>query len=273
LESPRIFFIPILALSSKLVYYVILNTLQYSLVENKNFNNYFYREDIMALTISESGGGTFEQVPVGTHNATCYMLVDVGTHEETFEGDTKKRHSIFIYWELNDSKMTDGRPFSIMKQYTLSLNEKSALFKDLCAWRKKRFTDEELKGFDLTSVLGFTCDVEVGLTAGGKSKVTSVYSPDGGAKKNATINEQVAFDIDEYAKGDKAMVEAWVGLPTWVQTKVDESFEMVAVERKRVDGLGKESPTADFKSLESLNDDVEKKFPSAEELKEDDLPF
>jgi|TARA_R110000803_G_scaffold210577_1_gene282754 hypothetical protein len=230
----------------------------------------------MALTISESGGGNYEQVPVGTHNATSYMLVDVGTHDETFEGETKKRHSIFIYWELNDIKMTDGRPFSIMKQYTLSLNEKSALFKDLCAWRKKRFTDEELKGFDLTSVLGVTCDLEVGLTAGGKAKVTSVYSPDGGAKKNATVNEQLAFDIDEYAKGEKSMNEAWVSLPSWVQTKVDESFEMVAVNRKRVDNHNNEpAAEGDFKSLESLNDTnvEEKRFPSADELAEDDLPF
>ena len=146
----------------------------------------------MALTISESGGGNYEQVPVGTHNATSYMLVDVGTHDETFEGETKKRHSIFIYWELNDIKMTDGRPFSIMKQYTLSLNE------------------------------------------------------------------------------------AWVSLPSWVQTKVDESFEMVAVNRKRVDNHNNEpAAEGDFKSLESLNDTnvEEKRFPSADELAEDDLPF
>jgi hypothetical protein len=99
----------------------------------------------MALTISDTGGGSFEQAPQGNHNATCYRLVDVGTHNETFEGETKKRHSIFISWELNDAKMEDGRPFTILKQYTLSLNEKSALYKDLCQWRKKPFTPEELK--------------------------------------------------------------------------------------------------------------------------------
>ena len=276
LEPSEIFFIPILALSSKVLYYVLLNTLQYSLVGNKNFNNYFYREDIMALTISESGGGNYEQVPVGTHNATCYMLVDVGTHDETFEGETKKRHSIFIYWELNDSKMSDGRPFSIMKQYTLSLNEKSALYKDLCAWRKKRFTDEELKGFDLTSVLGVTCDIEVGLTSGGKAKVTSVYSPDGGAKKVTTVNEQIAFDIDEYVEGKKEMNSAWVDLPSWVQTKIDDSFEVKARDKKSMDDhLSKADTQAegDFKSLEALSDDKEEMFPPKSELTEDDLPF
>ena len=114
----------------------------------------------MALTISESGGGTFETIPKGRYKAACYRIVDVGTHNETYEGETKKRHSVFLYWEL-DEKMSDGKPFSIMKQYTLSLNEKSALYIHLCTWRNKKFTEDELKGFDLTNILGCTCELEV----------------------------------------------------------------------------------------------------------------
>ena len=202
----------------------------------------------MALTISDSGGGTFEQAPKGMHNATCFRLVDVGTHDETYEGDTKKRHSIFIYWELNDAKMEDGQPFSIMKQYTLSLNEKSALYKDLCAWRKKQFTDEELKGFDLTSILGVTCDLDIGETKTGKSKVVNVYSPDGGAKKQPTVNEQIAFDIDEYVAGNSDMNSLWVDLPSWVQSKIDESFEVKAKDTAR----NQQRESGDFESLKSL---------------------
>jgi len=223
----------------------------------------------MALTISDSGGGTFEQAPQGMHNATCFRLVDVGTHDETYEGDTKKRHSIFIYWELNDAKMEDGQPFSIMKQYTLSLNEKSALYKDLCAWRKKQFTDEELKGFDLTSILGVTCDLDIGETKTGKSKVVNVYSPDGGAKKQPTVNEQIAFDIDEYVAGNSDMNTLWVDLPSWVQSKIDESFEVKAKDTAR----NQQRESGDFESLKSLNEKDDKPFPSDDELKEDDLPF
>ena len=223
----------------------------------------------MALTISESGGGSFEQAPKGNHNATCYRLIDVGTHDETYEGETKQRHSIFIYWELNDTKMEDGRPFSIMKQYTLSLNEKSALYKDLCAWRKKQFSDEERKAFNLTTILGMTCDLDIGETKTGNSKVIAVYSPDGGAKKNPTVNEQIAFDIDEYVDGNKDMISSWVDLPSWVQTKIDDPFEVKARDSKQA----KEGNTGDFASLESLNEPKEKNFPDDDELKEEDLPF
>jgi hypothetical protein len=100
----------------------------------------------MALTIkNESNGGGYESLPVGQYKAACYRIVDVGTHNETYEGETSKRHSVFIYWETPDNKMSDGKPFSIMKQYTLSLNEKSALFRDLCSWRKKKFTSMRKK--------------------------------------------------------------------------------------------------------------------------------
>tara|TARA_R110002020_G_scaffold49241_1_gene140287 strand:- start:1526 stop:1996 length:471 start_codon:yes stop_codon:yes gene_type:complete len=156
-----------------------------------------------------------------------------------------------------------------MKQYTLSLNEKAALYKDLCAWRKKQFTDEELKGFDLTNVLGVTCDIDIGETKTGKSKVIAVYSPDGGAKKQPTVNEQIAFDIDAYVAHDKAMVGAWVDLPSWVQSKIDESFEVQTRDKKEASDTGK----GDFASLEQLNEDKEEMFPPKSELTEDDLPF
>ena len=58
---------------------------------------------------------------------------------------------------------------------------------------KKKFTDEELKGFDLTNILGCTCEIEVELTSGGNPKVTAVYHPEGGVQKIATVNEQLAF--------------------------------------------------------------------------------
>ena len=221
----------------------------------------------MALTISDTGGGSFEQAPQGNHNATCYRLVDVGTPNETFEGETKKRHSIFISWELNDAKMEDGRPFTILKQYTLSLNEKSALYKDLCQWRKKPFTPEELQGFDLTKILGLTCELAIGETKTGNSKVVNVFAPDGGAKKQPTVNEVVAFDIDEYINGNKDMIGVWVDLPSWLQTKIDDSIEVKTKDNKPSD-------KSEFESLDSMNQ--EKAFPSDEELADDEdesLPF
>mgnify|MGYP005807971277 CR=1 FL=1 len=217
----------------------------------------------MALTISESGGGNFETIPVGRYKASCYRIVDVGTHNETYEGETKKRHSVFVYWELSEHKMADDKPFSIMKQYTLSLNEKSALYIHLCTWRNKKFTEDELKGFDLTNILGCTCELEVEYTSGGNPKVTAVYHPEGGVQKVATVNSQLAFDVDEYAADNKQMCDVFVELPEWVQNKIDESFECVAANKKESE---KFSPAEkeEFSSLDALADSdksIEEKIP------------
>jgi hypothetical protein len=141
----------------------------------------------MSLTVS-SGESDYEVVPAGQHLAVCYRLVDAGTREEQYKDNPpKKRHVLFVYWELPEVKMGDGRPFTISKKYTLTLNENGTLFKDLKTWRGKSFTQEELKGFDLLNVLGVSALLEVEHSDEGKARVVSVFKPDGGAKKTERI--------------------------------------------------------------------------------------
>ena len=64
----------------------------------------------MALTISDTGGGSFEQAPQGNHNATCYRLVDVGTHNETFEGETKKGTAYLFHGNLTMPRWKTADP-------------------------------------------------------------------------------------------------------------------------------------------------------------------
>src|SRR5262249_30756803 len=51
--------------------------------------------------------------------------------------------------------------FFVSRVYTLSLNELSILRKDLAAWRSRDFTDDELKGFDLETIIGHACLLNV----------------------------------------------------------------------------------------------------------------
>tara|TARA_S200002703_G_scaffold74073_5_gene63973 strand:- start:3418 stop:4149 length:732 start_codon:yes stop_codon:yes gene_type:complete len=243
----------------------------------------------MALKASASGGGEYEAVPKGTHNAVCYRLIDAGTREEQFkEEDPKKRHVIFIQWELPDLKLDDGRPMSIMKQYTLSLNENSTLHKDLKMWRGKSFTDEELRGFDLTAVLGVNCELEVGHTANGRAKVTSVFKPTGGFKKMATANPLTAFDLDVYCaefSGDstpetKAMCDIYEDLPNFMKEMIDNSFEMRAAmakgERKRVaDAAGEGGGLAAIATMKANTEAAHKEMAEADDGADldDPIPF
>jgi hypothetical protein len=129
---------------------------------------------------AEDSGGSFERCPPGMHLARCYRIVDLGTQKSEYMGQTKYLHKIMIGWELHGNrddgsplKMNDGRPFAIFKNYTLSWSEKANLRLDLQSWRGKPFTNEELRRFDLETVLGAWCMLNVIERAGQNGKTYS----------------------------------------------------------------------------------------------------
>ena len=115
----------------------------------------------IVATRGESGGtGNFEPAPEGVHQAVCVDVIDLGLLEVTWAGQTKKQHKILISWQLDEAR-DDGKPFLVSKRYTLSLNEKANLRKDLESWRGRKFTLEEEMGFDVESILGANCLLNV----------------------------------------------------------------------------------------------------------------
>jgi hypothetical protein len=114
---------------------------------------------IIATAKSENGRD-FEPAPVGVHQAVCVDVVDLGVLDVTWQGVTKKQHKINIAWQINELR-DDGKPFLVFKRYTLSLSEKSNLRKDLESWRGKKFTRDEEMGFDVESIIGANCLLNV----------------------------------------------------------------------------------------------------------------
>jgi hypothetical protein len=120
----------------------------------------------MALTARDKGGGDFTPIPEDLHLAVCYGIWDIGTQfSERWE---KTVHKVVIVWEIPGCRgefERDGKkvnlPRAISKQYRISLHKKAGLRKDLESWRGKKFTDEELKGFDLQVLLGVPCQIQV----------------------------------------------------------------------------------------------------------------
>ena len=113
-------------------------------------------------------GGNFERCPTGAHLARCYRIVDLGTQKSEYMGEVKHLHKIMLGWEVhgvddNGKPLTtkDGRPFAMFKNYTLSWSEKANLRLDLQSWRGKAFDQEEMRKFDLKTVLGAWCMLNV----------------------------------------------------------------------------------------------------------------
>ena len=99
----------------------------------------------------------YTPAPEGLWDAVCIDVVDRGIVKSDLYGD---KHKCRIVWELS-CKMEDGRPFTIQKNYTVSLHKKATLTKDLTSIRGKAFTAEELAGFDLEKVIGSNCQIVV----------------------------------------------------------------------------------------------------------------
>lgn len=103
------------------------------------------------------------------HNAVCVWVADLGKHPESFPGKPiKVAHKIQVGWEIEQA-MTDGRRFHVSKEYTLSLWETATLYKHLVRWRGKEFTEAELKGFDIETLVGKPCRLSLVKTKSGKS--------------------------------------------------------------------------------------------------------
>jgi hypothetical protein len=194
------------------------------------------------MIISDTGS-SFEQLEEGLHPAVSILIASIGTHRTPFkneDGTDKVLKKMIVQWETAKGL--------IAKEYTVSLNEKANLRKDLESWRGKKFTETELKGFDMKTLLGVPCTVQVMHNDNGYAIVTAVLPKTGEFKHTKT---PVLFDIDE-TEGD-----AYDRLPNWVQKKVDQSFER----QEKVGGTF------------TLKDIPERVSNSDEEINLDEIPF
>jgi hypothetical protein len=124
------------------------------------------------MKVSDNGSGNFEQLEPGVYAATCTKIIDLGTQEGEYQGTKTRNRKVLLGFQVA-YYMSDGRPFYVMGVYSASISEKATLRKLLEGWRGKPFTPEELSGFDLKKVLGKHCQLVIGLSQTGKSKITT----------------------------------------------------------------------------------------------------
>lgn len=209
----------------------------------------------MAITASDTGGGKdFKKVPAGCHFAICNMVVDLGIQEGTFQGKPKSQHKVYLRWEVPDERIAyekDGKevegPCSIGATYTLSLSEKANLRKVLENWRGLPFTEQELKGFDITTVAGKCCQIMVQHdTKGGKTyaNVTGVMGISREQKERARgAKSEVGVLVYSIEDSDQSVYEK---LPNWLKEKLESRVKPPSVH----------SATAHVGADEFVDDDI-----------------
>lgn len=188
----------------------------------------------MALTLPEEPAGTFELCPAGNHLAICHQVIDIGTQNS----DYGPKRKLYIYWELCEEQMEDGRPFTTRNIYTLSAHEKSNFRKHLESWRNKAFTKEEFGNFTLNKLIGVPCMLQIVHTPDGDkvwANVAAVSSVPKGLTPPKLVNPTVFFSLDPEEFSETIFNE----LPEKLQDTIASSPEFA-----KVAGKGAGAPAA-----------------------------
>lgn len=208
----------------------------------------------MSLTVTAKTGPSIAPLEPGTYRAVCYGLIDIGLqYNEVYKSAANK---VIIIWEIPDETIIiDGeeKPRVMSQTYTASLSERAALRRDLELWRGRKFTDEELAGFDLKSIVGAPCL----LTVVHRENNGRVYANIGAVAKLAKGMERPHGTIEPMVFNlDSDPLEKMEQLPEWIQERIKKSVTY----QDRLAGIGH-------------GDDGEYEDPELVELDEADLPF
>lgn len=174
--------------------------------------------------IAKDNGSMREPIPEGAYTAVCTGIIDLG--QQYSEQYGKSSPKVMLQWEIiGETYEVDGevRTRLLSREYTNSLSEKARLRNDLEAWRGKKFTAEELKGFSLVKLLGKACQVQIVHNETPKGKYENIKAimgiPKGMEPPKIPSDRCVVFDMDS---PDETVYES---LPEWIRLKIDQAEE------------------------------------------------
>mgnify|MGYP003626720377 CR=1 FL=1 len=115
------------------------------------------------MKVSASSGKTFDLIPAGNHTGRCFQVIELGKQPSGNPAFDPKQ-KVMIGWELPGILIDiDGekKPRIISQEYTANIGTMANLGRDLVAWRGRDFTKEEAKSFNLDTILGVPCSINV----------------------------------------------------------------------------------------------------------------
>lgn len=183
----------------------------------------------MSLTSKiKEGSGEQRKLPSkGSHVARVYQVIDLGTHEQEWEGQKRDRSLVRLSFELPNEKAVfdpekGEQPFVVhTRSLTNSMHEKSKL-RPLVEGITGALKDEEANNFDLSGLIGLDCLVNIELNeykGNMYANIVSTTPVPKGMEIPKLTNETLVFDIDSYTEEDFAK------LPQFLQDIVKDSKE------------------------------------------------
>lgn len=176
--------------------------------------------------IAKKKKSSIPPLEAGSYFATTIGIIDIGEQFVKYEKEKQGKYvdKILAVFEITGECVeADGelKPRWLSKEFTNSINKRSALYESIPAWLGRELTEQELEdGFDVSQLLGKACTVEVRLSADGEyNNIKSIGGIPKGVPVPEAQSETMLFDIDE---PDTEVLEK---LPEWIQNKIKKSTQ------------------------------------------------
>ena len=230
------------------------------------FENYINQNQInnnmsiIAQQTNNGGGG--QTVPAGTHVARCYQIIHIGTVPDTFQGEDRLVDKVRLVFELPLETADFGKgeqPFSIGRDFTLSMHEKSALRAFVQNWLGESLSDSDAAKFNVGTMIGKEAMVSVMHRTANTGRTYADLKGASPLVKGMTCPPLVnsAFLLD-YDSEDFDL--RFKMLPEWLQNKVSSSAEFSNRLDKAADQMNKAKAMLEKSGLVSTDET-------------DDMPF
>lgn len=176
--------------------------------------------------IESSMGGGFTPAPSGNHLGVLVGVALLGTIDQTYKNVTSKKKMVRLYFELSNTinEEDEGKPFIVGVDLLNSMSPKSNMRKLINgAWGP--ITDEMAEKFNLVSLLGCQCMINVAVETAEKSgnqynTVLGLSPIPDGVPVPVQKTEEFLFNFNPPFK--QAEFEL---LEPFVQTKIKSSLE------------------------------------------------
>jgi hypothetical protein len=172
------------------------------------------KDEVLNLFDPEFSTNSFELLKAGMYKCVLYGIVDIGTQEVDFQGETKIKRKMYMLFEPIEYP---ERNFA--KKYTLSNHKKASLINDLTAWIGKLGDN-----FNVYSLIGRTALLNVVNTEVGDKtyqKIANICPPIDGDEKIKPQHDIIKYSI----KCHGFEGERFNALPDWIKKQIQCSHE------------------------------------------------
>ena len=179
------------------------------------------------MVVSGKSGGP--RVPAGTHAGRCISVIDLGTQSG---GAFSAARKVYVGFELPEILIEDGefrgQPRIMGMTMTASLGKRATLRKVLVSWRGQEFEEAELRGFDMTKLLGRTAMLNV-IHKPSDNGLSSVIDSVVRIPKGLVVPPQVHKSTTLSLNQQGFTTTTYQQLPDWMREKIAASPEYRAL--------------------------------------------